>query len=41
MTTANTFSHQNDASSRVRTAYCRENLVLLVVLFLEFKASNL
>ena len=36
MTTATTFSRQNDAGSRVRTYL--ENLVLVVVLVLESKA---
>ena len=37
MTTATTFSRQNNAVSRASTTYCRENLVLVVVLVLESK----
>ena len=32
MTTATTFSRQNDAASRACTTYYRENLVLVVIL---------
>ena len=35
--TAITFSRQNDAGSRASPIYCRENLVLVVVLVLESK----
>ena len=38
MTTAITFSRQNDAGSRASTTYYSENLVLVVVLVLEPKA---
>ena len=38
MTTATTFSRQNDAGSRASTTYYWENLVLVVVLVLESKA---
>ena len=37
MTTATTFSRQNDAASRASTTYYWENLVLVVVLVLESK----
>ena len=37
VTTATTFSRQNDAGSRAYTTYYRENLVLVVVLVLESK----
>ena len=37
MTTATTFSRQNDAGSRASTTYYWENLVLVVVLVLESK----
>ena len=35
MTTATTFSRQNDAASRASTTFYGENLVLVVVLVLE------
>ena len=38
MTTATTFSRQNDAGSRASTTQYWENLVLVVVLVLESKA---
>ena len=41
MTTATTFSRQNDAGSRASTTYYWENLVLVVVLVLESKALYL
>ena len=37
MTTATTFSRQNNAGLRAGTTYCRENLVLVVVLVLQSK----
>ena len=37
MTTAITFSRQNDAGSRASTTNCWENLVLVVFLVLEIK----
>ena len=40
MTTAMTFSRQNDAGSRASTTYYSENLVLFVVLVLEPKART-
>ena len=38
VTTATTFSRQNDTGSRATTTYYGENLVLVVVLVLESKA---
>ena len=38
MTTATMFSRQNDAASRARTTYYRENLLLVVFLVVESKA---
>ena len=37
MTTATTFSRQNDADSRVNTTKFWENLVIVVILVLESK----
>ena len=41
MTTATTFSRQNDAASRASTTYYSENLILVGALVLESKALYL